>query len=68
MKLVYEEAEVIVSGVIPLLERIGTERARGALSELAQSDDNEVKKTAAAALLRLRNGQEWIDAEFDDSF
>lgn len=67
-KMVFEDDDIVVNGVIPALELAASARARETLDQLALSDTMEVSVAAQAAALRLRNSSEWIDAEFDDVF
>lgn len=67
-RLLYESPTTIQEQVIPVLEHVGTTRARALLTELTNDARPEVSTAANAALTRWRNAQPWIEAEFDDSF
>ena len=65
-RIVYDKGADIAGKVIPLLERIGSERATRLLGDLADEKDSEVRIAAEAALKRIRNGEEYIEAEFEN--
>ncbi len=65
-KQIYEvDAEHMEARVIPLLERAGNGKAKQLLKELSETGDDIISIAAAAALRRLRDDQEFIDAEFE---
>lgn len=67
-RLTFEPDEVLISAVIPLLELVGSERARTILTEFSNHSNEAVVVAAQASLQRWRNSQKWMDAEFDEKF
>ncbi len=67
-RLTFEPDEILISAVIPLLELVGSERARAILTEFSTNGKQEIVVAAQAALNRWRNAQQWVEAEFDDKF
>jgi HEAT repeat protein len=62
-RLLYEEAPRLENLVIPVLARAGGEAERRLLSDLSEHEDEDVREAAAAALRKLRNDRDVIDAE-----
>lgn len=64
-RLVYEDADVLLGKVIPLLERAGDQRAQELLDELTKHGDDEVGKAAEEALRRTRDSGSTVDVEYE---
>ncbi len=64
-RLVYEEPDVLVDRVIPLLERAGDRRARELLDELTRHNDEDVKKKADEARRRITDSDSTIDVDYE---
>ena len=64
-RIMFDHGADIAGKVVPLLETVGDERAKKLLTDLTDEKDDGVRLAAAAALKRLRNSDEVIDAEFE---
>lgn len=62
---IYEDPEILLDRVIPLLERAADRKARELLDELTQHADDDVQKAADQALRRLRDSDTTLDASFE---
>lgn len=66
-RVIYDREADIAGKAIPLLERVDGDRARKLLTDLTEESDEDVRLAAEAALKRLRNAGDYIDAEFEAS-
>ncbi len=64
-RIVFDKGADIVGKVIPLIESIGDDRSKKLLQDLAEEKDEAIRVAAGAALTRLRNTEDVIDAEFE---
>ncbi len=64
-RIIYDRGADVAGRVVPLLERIGSDRAIDLLKDLSDEKDDTVRVAAEAALKRMRNEEDFIDAEFD---
>jgi HEAT repeat protein len=64
-RVVYEQPDILLEHVIPLLERAGDERARELLDELTNHNDGEVQEAAEQALRRVTDSDTTIDVDYE---
>jgi len=64
-RLIYEDPEVLLDRIIPLLERAGDQRAEELLDELTNHNDDEVQQAADAAVRRMRESGKTVDVEYE---
>jgi hypothetical protein len=64
-RLLYDADADETERVIRVIERVGTNRAVGMIERVAREGDDAAKLAAEAALRRIRNSDDYIDATFE---